>query len=64
METITKLASRENKMCDIRIEKITLNIGVGNDQNKLERAQLLIKHLTGIDSVKTFAKKRIPSILI
>ncbi|MBR9698885.1 50S ribosomal protein L5 [Candidatus Woesearchaeota archaeon] len=50
-----------NPMRNARIEKITLNIGAGKDQNKLDKAQLLLKHISGIDPVKTFTNKRIPS---
>jgi large subunit ribosomal protein L5 len=50
-----------NKMRIPRIEKITLNIGAGKDQNKLEKALVLMKNLTGIDPCKTITQKRIPS---
>ena len=49
-----------NQMKQIRIEKVTLNIGAGKDQKKLENGVALLKHLTGITPVKTKAKKRIP----
>jgi len=49
-----------NVMKDIRIEKLTLNIGAGKDQTKLEKGMKLIKNITGINPVKTFTKKRIP----
>ena len=49
-----------NLMRDIKIEKITLNIGAGKDQTKLEKGILLLKHITGINPVKTFTNKRIP----
>jgi len=49
-----------NPMKTIRIEKITLNIGAGKDQNKLEKARLLLKKITGIEPVRTYTKKRIP----
>lgn len=48
-------------MKQIRIEKVTLNVGVGTDQNKLEKALKLITHISGIAPVKTYAKKRIPT---
>lgn len=48
-------------MREIRIEKVTLNIGAGKDQNKLEKGILLLKNVTGIDPVKTFTNKRIPA---
>lgn len=50
-----------NTMKTIRIEKVTLNIGAGKDQNKLEKARLLLKAITGIEPVKTVTQKRIPT---
>ena len=49
-----------NVMRQIRIEKITLNIGAGKDQAKLEKALLLLKGITGLKPVKTVTTKRIP----
>lgn len=49
-----------NPMKDIRIEKITLNIGAGKDQSRLEKGLLLLNNIAGIKPVKTFTKKRIP----
>lgn len=43
-----------------RIEKVTLNIGAGKDQTKLEKGLILIKAITGIEPIKTITKKRIP----
>lgn len=50
-----------NPMEDIRIEKVTLNVGAGKDQTKLEKGMLLLKNITGINPVKTFTNKRLPS---
>ena len=47
-------------MKNIRIEKITLNIGCGKDQAKLEKAVKLLKNITGVEPVKTITSKRIP----
>lgn len=44
-----------------RIEKLTLNIGAGKDVNKLDKAMVLIKSLTGVEPYKTVTQKRIPS---
>lgn len=44
-----------------RIEKITLNIGAGKDQTKLEKGMVVLKSITGIDPLKTVTQKRIPS---
>lgn len=48
-----------NSMREIRIEKVTLNIGAGKDQNKLKKSETLLKNLTGITPVKTITQKRI-----
>ena len=48
-------------MQHVRIEKLTLNIGAGTDQNKLEKGITLLKTITGIDPIKTTAKKRLPA---
>ena len=48
-----------NSMKQISVEKITLNIGAGKDQAKLEKGIKLISHIAGHNPVKTFTKKRI-----
>ncbi len=48
-----------NPMQNIRIEKLTLNIGAGKDPAKLEKGITLIKSITGIEPVKTVTTKRI-----
>jgi large subunit ribosomal protein L5 len=47
-------------MRNIRIEKVTLNIGAGKDQSKLEKGMELLKDVTGIAPIKTVTSKRIP----
>lgn len=49
-----------NIMQEIKVEKVTLNIGAGKDQAKLENGIKLLKNITGISPVKTFTQKRIP----
>ena len=46
-------------MKEIRIEKITLNIGAGKDQGKLEKGIKLLKKITSRDPLKTRTQKRI-----
>ena len=46
-------------MRQISVEKVTLNIGAGKDQTKLEKGMKLIYNITGREPVKTFTKKRI-----
>lgn len=46
-------------MKEIRIEKLTLNIGAGKEQAKLEKGAKLLTQLTGTPPVKTITQKRI-----
>jgi large subunit ribosomal protein L5 len=47
-------------MKEIRIEKVTLNIGAGKDTQLLNKGVKLLQELTGIPPVKTVTQKRIP----
>ena len=49
---------KENPMREIRIEKITLNIGCGTDKNKLERAKRLLETLSEQKVLTTLSRKR------
>ena len=48
-----------NAMRNIRIEKITLNIGAGKDASRLEKGIVLLKTITNATPVKTITTKRI-----
>lgn len=50
-----------NPMRQIRIEKLTLNVGAGTNATKLEKGMKLIKNIVGKPPVKTFTNKRIPT---
>ncbi|MBI2564457.1 50S ribosomal protein L5 [Candidatus Woesearchaeota archaeon] len=50
-----------NRMTQPRIEKITLNIGAGKEQARLDKGVKLLEKITGITPVKTVSKKRIPA---
>lgn len=50
-----------NIMQNVRIEKLTLNIGAGKEQTKLDKGVALIKTITGIEPIKTITNKRIPA---
>ncbi|MBW2965385.1 50S ribosomal protein L5 [Candidatus Woesearchaeota archaeon] len=44
---------------DIKVAKVTLNIGAGKSTDKLEKGLLLLEMLSGLKPVKTISKKRI-----
>jgi large subunit ribosomal protein L5 len=50
-----------NPMQQPRIEKLTLNIGAGKDQTRLEKGVAVLKMITGIEPIKTVTQKRIPT---
>ncbi len=47
-------------MKKVEIEKLTLNIGAGKSRDRLEKGVKLLKAITNVEPVKTYAKKRIP----
>ncbi len=49
-----------NPSRNIKIDKVTLNIGVGKDQTKLDKGIKLLKRITNANPVKTVTSKRIP----
>ncbi len=49
-----------NPMQEIKLDKLTINIGIGNNEDKLENAKALLKKLTGREAAYTRAKKRFP----
>lgn len=50
---------KKNKMREIEIEKVVLNIGTTGEG--LEKGAKLLKLISGIDAVKTKSRKRIPA---
>ncbi len=49
-----------NKMKEIRIEKLTLNIGTGKPGPELEKAKKLLEIVSGRKPIETKTSKRIP----
>ena len=47
-------------MRQVRVEKLTLNIGAGKDAQLLAKGVKLLEALTGIPPIKTITQKRIP----
>jgi len=50
-----------NKMREIRIEKVTLNIGIGESGDRLDKAAKLLELLTKSKPIKMKTMKRIPT---
>ncbi|MBI2507596.1 50S ribosomal protein L5 [Candidatus Woesearchaeota archaeon] len=50
-----------NSMKEIRIEKVTLNVGTGEAGSKLEKAMKLLQNFSNQKPVATVTKKRIPT---
>ena len=48
-----------NRMKEISIEKLTLNIGAGKDVAKLEKGVKLLKNITGIKSRKLWTAENL-----
>jgi len=55
---------KQNPMREVSVEKVTVNIGVGEGGEKLENAVTLLERLTGIKPVKTKARTRNPTFKI
>jgi len=51
----------KNPMQSLRIEKVVVNIGVGESGEKLVKAENLIQKLTGRKSIRTVSKHKIPT---
>jgi len=50
-----------NSAKEIQIEKVTLNIGVGETGDKLEKAVSLLNKISGLKPIRTKTMKRIPT---
>ncbi len=50
-----------NNMKEIKVEKITLNIGVGGPGDKMDKALKLLNQISGSKAVSTKTNKRIPT---
>lgn len=50
-----------NPMQEVRLEKVTLNIGTGGPGENLNKALKLLNRITGAKPVATTSKKRIPT---
>lgn len=61
MTTETKKAKHANPMRSIRVEKVTVNMGVGTTGEPLQKAGEILKKITGGSPVQTKCKVKIPT---
>ena len=52
---------QENKMQQIRVEKVTLNIGVGQAGEELKKAEEILRRITNSKPVQTICKVKQPT---
>ncbi len=52
--------AEEKKMLEIRIEKVTINMGVGQSGDELKKAQQILEKITGAKTVQTICKVKQP----
>ncbi|MCL4372292.1 50S ribosomal protein L5 [Candidatus Marsarchaeota archaeon] len=64
MEGKENANQRDNPMKAIRINKLVVNIGTGNDDKKQANAKKLLELITGASPSDAISKKRIPSFKI
>lgn len=50
-----------DKMKEIKLDKVTLNIGTGEPGDRLDKAMKLLRNMTGMKPVSTKTQKRIPT---
>jgi len=50
----------ENSMREIKVEKVTVNMGIGPDPNEMKTGQKIIEKITGSRAIKTKCKVRQP----
>lgn len=51
--------AKSNKMTEIKVDKVVLNISAGAEQEHVRRANTLVSSISGMRAVETKAKKRI-----
>ncbi len=57
----TQTVTKENAMKQIRIDKVTVNMGVGQSGEELEKAVMILKKITDAKPIKTLCKVRAPT---
>jgi large subunit ribosomal protein L5 len=56
--------SKKNPMRELRLEKVVVNIGIGDNENMYPNAKALLQKLTGKEAVPTHSKRREPELKI
>ena len=56
--------NKENPNREVKIDKVTINIGVGQPGEELENAKKLLERITGRTPIETLAKERNPTFKI
>ncbi len=54
----------QNRMQRVRLDKVVINVGTGNDDAKQANAKRLLELITGMKPVDEHSKKRIPAFKI
>jgi large subunit ribosomal protein L5 len=54
--------ANENPMRDIYLDKVVVNIGIGDNDNMFQNARLLLEKITGKKPVATLSKRRRPEL--
>lgn len=57
-------SDKENPMREVRLEKLVVNIGIGDKEDTYAAAKMLLEKLTGRSAVATKAKRREPELKI
>ncbi len=53
---------KENPMRDIYLEKVVINIGIGDNDNMFQNARMLLEKITGKKPIATVSKRRRPEL--
>jgi large subunit ribosomal protein L5 len=57
-------SGKENPMKELRLSKLVINIGIGDNEDKLQNAKALLEKLTGKTAVATKSTHRVPELKI